>query len=179
MELRGNWMTWMKLKSRPAIGDHLFLRFSTLSNLLQIHRIIKTVVWCRTEQNRTVMIENTSDLVRACIGHRPVVLGFVDREGGLCWVCVSIRVCHCQTKKDIHEVWYANWMTNGSLSMLEWQLANVTSLSKNTSETWDLSKLKQCHPRSTFTRMCSSQAQGWWGWGQGCRQRPSPPAGDL
>lgn len=27
--------------------------------------------------------------------------------------------------------------------------------------------------------MCSSQAPACWGWGRGCRQKPSPPSGDL
>lgn len=35
-------------------------------------------------------IEDSSDLVWTSIGHRPVVLGFVDGEGGLCRVCGSV-----------------------------------------------------------------------------------------
>lgn len=50
--------------------------FSSLSNLLHIHTITKTLVWCIREQR--MRMENTSDLVWAGIGHRPVVLGFVD-----------------------------------------------------------------------------------------------------
>lgn len=53
---------------------------------------------------------NTADLVRACIGHRPVVLGLVDREGGLRRACGSVRVRHCQTKEDIGFNMLTKWL---------------------------------------------------------------------
>lgn len=40
--------------------------------------------WFGALKNRAMTMENTSDLVGASIGHRTIVLSFVDREGGLC-----------------------------------------------------------------------------------------------
>lgn len=53
-----------------------------------------------TLQHEAVTVENSLDLVGASVGHRTIVLGFVDREGGLCRVCGSIRVSHSQSKTE-------------------------------------------------------------------------------
>lgn len=52
-------------------------------------------------------------LYSAGISHRPVVLGFVDREGGLRRVCGSIRVCHCQTGEEVK---HTNLMENRNVN---------------------------------------------------------------
>jgi len=61
--------------------------------------VIRKVLKTNSSKRFFLFKHNTSDLVGAGVGHRPVVLGFVDQQGGLGRVCGSVRVRHGQTEK--------------------------------------------------------------------------------